>query len=442
LKVPLSYDNPAQASIELKVIKLPASEPGKRIGSLVMNPGGPGGSGIDYARAARGVTTDALRARYDIVGWDPRGVGTSDPIHCQDAAQTDAYIAADASPDTPAEVTQLESMSAEIGKGCAAKSPTLLDHVGTIEAARDIDILRAALGDDQLHYLGKSYGTYLGATYADLFPTKVARMVLDGALDPALDSSTLALGQAKGFELALHRFAEKCATLPECPLSANADEAVQQVRDFLNKTDSAPLTTNQSRPLTQALAVLAVVGSLYDNEQGWPALAQALGTAFKGDGSDLMATADYYTDRNANGSYNSNANDAIYAVNCFDKPATPGLTETEKLAAEWEKIAPTFGAYLAWGNLPCATWPSHSTTPSHPVKADGSPPIVVIGTTYDPATPVEWAKGLAAELSNGVYLEWNGDGHTAYQRGSTCVDNAVDAYLLDGTAPTSGTVCS
>ena len=444
LRVPLSYDDPAGKSIDLQVIRLPASDPSSRIGSLVMNPGGPGGSGIDYARAARGVTSDGLRQHYDIVGFDPRGVGTSDPIHCQTDLQTDAFTAADATPDSPAEVSILADISAQVGAGCQAKSPQLISHMGTADVARDMDILRAALGDDHLSYLGKSYGTAIGTAYAELFPSRVGRMVLDGALDPSLDATGDALGQAKGFEMALRRFVEKCPTLDGCPLSNNPDAAMVQMKDFFARLDATPLSTNQNqRVLNESLAVLGVVGSLYDNVSEWPTLAQALGSAFKGDGSDLLDAVDYYTDRGADGHYTSNANDAIYAVNCWDKPATPNVTQTEALATQWAKIAPIMGPYLAWGNLPCSTWPVHSSVAPHRVDAAGSPPILVVGTTYDPATPVEWARSLSSQLSKGVYLEWVGDGHTAYYRdgGSACINSAVDTYLLTGKPPANGTVC-
>ena len=438
--VPLAYDDPGKASITLKLIRL-ASQGDNVLGSLVVNPGGPGGSGIDYARAARAVTTDAMRDHYDIVGFDPRGVGTSNPIHCLDDAQTDAYIAADASPDNAAETADLERLSVQLGAACVAKSPTLVPNIGTRDAARDMDILRAALGDDKLNYLGKSYGTYLGATYAEEFPANVGRMLLDGAVDPSLNSTELAKGQAAGFELALKRFVQKCPDLPNCPLSHDPAVAITEVQNFLGKVDAQPLTTSQGRPLTEALAVLGIIGSLYDNDYGWPTLADGLSAAFKGDGSRLLEIGDYFTDRDSSGHYTTNGNDAIYAVNCWDKPATPGLAETQELAKQWAVEYPTFGTYLAWGNLPCATWPGHSTVAPHKVVAEGSPTILVIGTTNDPATPVEWAKSLASQLSHGLYMEWQGDGHTAYMRGSTCIDDQVDSFFIDGVEPTAGTVC-
>ncbi len=441
LSVPLSYDSPAGGAIGINVIRLKAARPGERLGSLVMNPGGPGGSGVDYARAARAVTTDALRARYDVVGFDPRGVGTSDPIHCLNDQQTDAFVSADQSPDTPAEEAAVTSLAQGFGSACAKRSPQLVANVGTREVAKDLDILRQALGDQKLTYLGKSYGTFIGASYAELFPQNVGRMVLDGALDPALDANQTARGQAIGFERALRRFVDACPRLDSCPLPPDRAAALGKISTLLAQIDAKPLPGAGGRDLTQALAVLGIVGSLYDNDSGWPELAYSLDAAFKGDGSGLLGLADYYLDRDEKGHYTSNANDALYAVNCWDKPATPDAAGVAQQAAEWSKVAPFFGAYLAYGNLPCSTWPAHSPVLPHPVAAAGAPPIVVVGTTYDPATPVEWAKSLAGELDQGVFLQWNGDGHTAYQRGSDCIDKAVDAYFINGTPPKDGTLC-
>ena len=440
LTVPLSYDDPAAGSLGVKVLRYRTDRDEDYLGSLVVNPGGPGGSGIDYARAARAITTDAVRARYDIVGFDPRGVATSDPIDCLDDKQTDAFIAADASPDDAAEAARLTALSAQFGASCQANSPNLVGHISTRDVAKDMDILRQALGDQKLAYLGKSYGTAIGSTYAELFPQNVGRLVLDGAIDPALDLTEMGKGQALGFELALSRFFAACPTLDGCPFPKDAAAASAKLAGLLDRIDASPLPAQPGRPLTQALAVLGIVGNLYSPDS-WPELAYALSEAFDGDGNALLNSADYYADRNTDGTYNSNANDALYAVNCYDRPATPGATETAALASAWEKQAPHFGAYLAWGNLPCATWPAHSDVPPHAVAAAGAPPILVVGTRYDPATPVGWAKALAGQLDSGVLLEWIGDGHTAYTQGSGCVDQAIDAFLLDGVPPKDGAVC-
>lgn len=441
LRVPLSYDNPGAAAISLALVRLRSSRQGDRIGSLVLNPGGPGGSGIDYGRAARSVTSQKLRNRFDIVGFDPRGVGDSSPIRCMTDRQTDAFIAADGSPDNAAEVASQVALSRAFALGCASRSSQLVGRIGTRDAARDVDILRAALGDKQLYWLGKSYGTFLGATYADLFPTHVGRMVLDGAVDPTLTNAALAKGQAAGFELALGRFVDNCLRQSDCPLSGNRATALARIDKFLADVDRKPLPTDQNRKLTQGLAVLAIVGSLYDSGQGWPDLRFGLTEAFRGDGSVLLSEADSYTDRNYDGHYNGNGNDALYAINALDRTDRPGVAQIQQLAREWKTVSPRFGEYLAWGNLPFAYWKVAPTNAPHPITAPGSPPIVVIGTRYDPATPYQWAQALAKQLSNGHFIGWNGDGHTAYLQGSKCVDAAVDSYLLTGAPPVSPLLC-
>ncbi len=441
LRVPLSYASPTVGSMSLAVVRLKTPNTANRIGSLVLNPGGPGGSGVDYGRAARSVTSQALRNRYDVVGFDPRGVGESSPIRCLNDRQTDAFIAADGSPDNAAEVAIEVKVSRTLAVQCAAKAPQLVGNIGTRDAARDVDILRQALDDKKLYWLGKSYGTFLGATYADLFPTHVGRMVLDGAVDPTLTNAALAKGQAAGFELALGRFVDNCLRRKDCPLPPGRANALARIDKFLADVDRRSLPTDENRPLTQGLAVLAIVGSLYDSGQGWPNLRFGLSEAFRGDGSVLMASADSYTDRSFDGHYYGNANDALYAINALDRTDRPGVAEIEKLASEWKMISPRFGEYLAWGNLPFAYWKAPPTNAPHPITAPGSPAIVVVGTRYDPATPYQWAQALAKQLSQGRFIGWDGDGHTAYMQGSKCVDSAVDSYLLTGASPPNPLLC-
>lgn len=441
VKVPLDYAHPDRRAIELSVIRRPAGRPKARKGSLLLNPGGPGVSGVDYARAASSVFSSTLRDRFDVVGFDPRGVGGSTPVECLDDKETDAFIAADGSPDTPAEEQTLVDLSRHLADRCGQRSGELLAHVGTRDAARDLDVLRAALGDRRLHYLGKSYGTYLGATYAELFPSRVGTMVLDGALDPAIGGEDVAREQAVGFEVALQSFVDDCLNRGDCPLRGSRKEALARVSRFLADVDRRPLKATSGRRVTESLAVLGVVTALYDEESGWPLLRTALGEAFAGDGSTLLMLADFYTDRNASGHYTTNSNDAIYAVNCLDRPTEGDLATVRSTARSFERVAPHFGDYIAWSELPCASWPYPPQGQPHPVRAAGSAPILVVGTTRDPATPYKWAKALAGQLDNGHLLTFDGDGHTAYRRGSSCIDRAVDRYLVDGRVPAAGTRC-
>jgi len=443
VKVPLDYVKPTGDTIELAVIRLPAGDESKRVGSLLINPGGPGASGVSYARQARAVLSDDVRASFDVVGWDPRGVGDSAPVKCLDDKQLDAFLALDGSPDNPTEVQALDTTSKNFAHQCEARSAKVLPHVGTPDAARDMDILRAVLGDAKLNYLGKSYGTFLGATYAELFPEKVGRVVLDGAIDPSVTSQEMGFAQAGGFEQALDAFIDDCLKQANCPVGPDHAGAKAEIAGILDQADRSPLPTG-GRPLTQSLAILGVAVAMYDSEQGWPALRIALQRAKDGDGSVLLQLSDIYTDRQSNGHYSSNQNEAIYAVNCLDRPDRSSPAQIEQAEPRFEKESPTFGDYLAWSSLPCRYWPAKGEPGSgpHRITADAAAPIVVVGTTRDPATPYIWAQNLADQLSSGVLLTWDGDGHTAYFRGSSCIDSAVDDYLIKGTVPKDGTRCS
>lgn len=440
IEVPLDYDDPAGTSIELALVRLPAKDASRRIGSLLVNPGGPGGSGQDYARAARTTFTQDVREVYDIVGFDPRGVGESTPVECLDHGALDAFIAADGSPDDATEVAQLVAVSKAFAQGCAAKSGALLAHVGTPDAARDMDVIRAVVGDSQMHYFGASYGTFLGATYADLFPTKVGRMVLDGAVDPALDPVELSRGQLGGFDAELTAFLGDCLGHSDCPVGPTVAAGRRQVAALLDRVDAQALPTGTSRDLTQALAMLGIVYPLYDT-RGWPLLRVGLDRALAGDGSVLLQLSDAYTDRGSDGRYSSNQNEVNYAVNCLDRPDHSTVADITADSRSFAAESPIFGPYLAWSDLPCTMWPVASGTVPGPLQAAGAAPILVVGTTRDPATPYAWSKALADQLDSGRLLTFDGDGHTAYTRGSSCIDSAVDAYLVDGTLPKVGSVC-
>lgn len=438
LQVPLDYAQPELKAISLSLVRLPSKNATE---SLILNPGGPGGSGIEYARAATYVMTEKLRKNYNIVGFDPRGVGQSSPVDCLDDQQTDAYVAADGSPDNQQEIDETINIYKQFAQACATKSAELFAHVDTISASRDIDILRAALGDSKLNWFGKSYGTFLGATYAGLFPDKVGRMMLDGAIDPTLSNEELSKGQALGFENALHRFLKDCPKHSDCPLKKNETAAFAQVMNILNKLDSNPVKLSDGRSFTQAMGVTGVVGSLYDKVYGWEALRAALTDALDGNFDALAQNVDFYTSRDADGHYTDNSNDAIMAVNCLDRPDRATVSQTEELAKSWKKLAPAFGEYLAWGNLGCSYWKVPATGKPETITAKGAPTILVVGTVNDPATPYPWSKALAKQLDSGVLLTFTGDGHTAYFQGSDCVDKYVDTYFLTGKAP-KGVVCN
>ncbi|MEV8636229.1 alpha/beta hydrolase [Streptosporangium sp. NPDC051023] len=438
LAVPLDHGEPGGEKIEISVIRLPAT--GKRIGSILINPGGPGASGVDYARNARSVLSDAVRARFDVVGFDPRGVGGSSPVRCLPSAELDAFNALDSSPDSPEEITALEEGARHYVAGCEARSGKLLSHVGTADAARDMDLLRAALGDERLTYLGKSYGTQLGAVYADLFPERVRALVLDGAVDPSLSPLEMNATQARGFEVALDAFLEDCLTLADCPFHGTVKSARDQIADLLHRTDQQPLTnrTADRRPVGESWTILGLVTPLYDR-QAWPILRRALTEALKGDGTTLLRMADLLIDRHRDGSY-SNQTEANTAINCVDAAFPHSSADFAAAARESLRDAPLFGPYIMWGALPCAYWPV-KPVPREKIDAPGAAPILVVGTERDPATPYEWAKSLADQLSSGVLVDFDGDGHTAYRSGSACVDRLVDDYLVNLLVPKDGVHC-
>ncbi|MGW0119065.1 alpha/beta hydrolase [Streptomyces sp. NPDC003327] len=443
LLAPLDYAKPDAGDIKLAVSRVKATGPGKRLGSLLVNPGGPGGSAVGYLQGYAGIGYPApVRARYDMVAVDPRGVARSEPVTCLTGPQMDAFTQVDQTPDDPAETNALAAAFKKFAAGCEKRSRTVLPHVSTVETARDMDVLRAVLGDEKLTYVGASYGTFLGATYAELFPGRVGRLVLDGAMDPSLPAIDLNRDQTAGFETAFRAFAADCVTMPDCPLGTESvDAAGEALRAFFRAVDAEPVPTGESRPLGESLATTGVIAAMYD-EGAWPQLREALTRAMGGEGSALLALADSYYEREPDGTY-ANLMFANAAVNCLDLPAAyGGPADAEKAVPSFEEASPVFGEGLAWAALNCTYWPTPPTGRPHRITAAGAAPILVVGTTRDPATPYKWARSLAGQLSSGTLLTYEGDGHTAYGRGSDCIDTAINTYLLEGTPPTDGKRCS
>jgi len=448
MKAPLDYAKPTAGDIRLAVARKKATGKGKPLGSLMVNPGGPGGSAVGYLQQYAGIGYPAtVRARYDMVAMDPRGVARSEPVECLGGRAMDTFTQTDTTPDDKRETTRLVDEYKKFAEGCGAHSPDVLRHVSTVEAARDMDILRAVLGDRKLTYVGASYGTFLGATYAGLFPDRVGRVVLDGAMDPSLPARRMNLDQTAGFETAFQSFAKDCVRQTDCPLGAKGTTPAKvgtNLKAFFRKLDAHPIPTGDAdgRKLGEALATTGVIAAMYD-EAAWPQLREALTSAMKeNDGAGLLVLSDSYYERDADGRY-SNLMFANAAVNCLDLPAAFSTTDqVEKELPAFEKASPVFGDGLAWASLNCAYWPVKPTGEPHRIEAKGAAPIVVVGTTRDPATPYRWAQSLARQLSSARLLTYVGDGHTAYGRGSTCIDSAIDAYLLRGAPPAKGKRCS
>lgn len=448
MKAPLDYAKPASGDIRLAVSRKKATGPGKRLGSLLVNPGGPGGSAVGYLQAYAGIGYPAeVRARYDMVAVDPRGVARSEPVECLTGREMDTYTQTDTTPDDGQETDQLVDAYKQFAEGCGQRSPDLLRHVSTVETARDMDMLRAVLGDKKLTYVGASYGTFLGATYAGLFPDRAGRLVLDGAMDPSLSARKLTEGQTAGFETAFQSFAKDCVRRSDCPLGGtgtSADQAGKNLKAFFQQLDAAPIPAGDAdgRELGEALATTGVIAAMYD-EAAWQQLREALTAAMKEkDGAGLLSLSDSYYERDADGRY-ANLMFANAAVNCLDLPAAFSRPDqVEKALPSFEKMSPVFGEGLAWASLNCAYWPVKPTGEPHRIEAKGAAPILVVGTTRDPATPYPWAQGLASQLSSATLLTYVGDGHTAYGRGSDCIDSTINRYLLKGTPATKGKRCS
>ena len=438
LTVPLDYERPDGRTIEIAVLRVRSE--GQPQGSLVVNPGGPGAPGTAYAAAASQVLGDALLRSYDVVGFDPRGTGDSAPVDCLSDAELDTYLASDPSPDDPAEAGRFVDLVRSIGRGCAADDPDLAAHVSTVEAARDLDVLRSALGHRQLDYLGKSYGTKLGATYAELFPEKVGRFVLDGALDVSLSSRKLSLGQAEGFETALRSYVANCVeTTESCFLGGSVEEGLDQIGDFIAQVDAEPLPTDADRELEVGNAFYGIVTPLYDRAY-WTILSGALRAGFGGDGTPLLQLSDAYSSRGPDG-YTDNSAEAFVAINCLDDPFALGPEQVPDQVGAFRKVSPTFGDVFAWGLTGCLGQVAESTEAPLEIDGAGAAPIVVVGTTRDPATPYAWAEALADDLESAVLVTRDGDGHTGYHSGNACVDDAIESYYVDGTVPDDGLSC-
>ena len=455
ITVPLDYANPKGETISIAVKKRAATG-GHAQGALFINPGGPGDSGVSFAeRAGNAFSPDLLNA-YDIIGFDPRGVGSSTAITCSSdddssssTAEPSTSAGATASPSAGTEASGGESYEEwaestrqsfqELTEQCASHTEpaALLDHVDTVSAARDLDILRALAGQEKLNYLGFSYGTYLASVYAETFPGNTGRMVLDGAIDPSLSLAEQGLGQAKGFEQALRTYVDYCQNSTGCPLSGGTDAGVQQIRDLITSANSTPLATGDpNRTVTGSDIVAALSEYLYTTEQNWEPLNKALDQAINHrDGSAFVASEEQDTSSKDDGG------GAFQAVTCLDYPVEGDKTTWAAQYEQAKREAPVFADSAVGMDLVCSVWGHNGTRKPTQIHARGAAPILVVGTTGDPATPYAWSKSLAEQLDSGQLLTWEGNGHTAYGGDASCVNDAVDAYLISGTMPKKGLTC-
>jgi pimeloyl-ACP methyl ester carboxylesterase len=440
LLVPIDYKKLSKGRFSIKVLKFSARKQGEKIGSLVINPGGPGASGVNYAYNADYVFSPEILDKYDIIGFDPRGVGLSAPIRCLTDAELDESYAANSNPTSPSELQGLVREVRDYVAKCETRNTNILNY-STADAARDMDLLRSALREEKLNYLGVSYGTYLGTLYAKFFPDKVGRMVLDGAIDPNATSTEQNLTQAIGFDTALRSFIEDCYKQEDCPLASPASKAISEIISLFSDSADSPLTSSSDRPVTESLVVLGTASALYDSNAGWPRLREAIREAQTGVGTKFLALADDYTQRQRDGSYDSNESDAAFVIDCLDWNERRTTTQIQSDAETFSIQAPVFGPYLAYAGLSCQFFPALRAT-SEKITAIDTTPILIVGTTRDPATPYEWAKALNKTIKNSQLISLDGDGHTGYGHGSACVDSAVDLFFLRGKLPKKDLYCT
>jgi len=438
IEVPLSYDDPTGPTLSLFAVRAVSGTQADRIGSLVVNPGGPGLSATDAAVQSALTLPDTVLGRFDVVGVDPRGVGLSQPVDCIPADTKDELTAADPRPATAEQLDAAFSLADEVAEGCVDTYGAGLGAFSTVDSARDLDRVRQALGDAQLTYLGYSYGTTLGSTYAELFPEQVRALVLDGAVDPDADRQEAAEAQAGGFESAFDAFAANCTSLVGgCPVGADPRTFVG---DLLTQAATAPIPSSkagETRQATPGLVLAAVRSALY-NPAAWPQLAQSLASAQAGDSAGVLTLADTFTGRAEDGTY-TNTIDANITISCSDTDESYSQSDVRTLVAQWNAQYPLFGADAALSLYTCTPWDA-PRTPLPERDAEGAAPILVVGTQGDPVTPLPGAVDMAADLASGVLLTWQGSGHTAYPK-TQCVTDAVNAYLVDLTAPAADLTC-
>ena len=430
LLVPVDYYKITKDVFHLKVIRYKATDQRQKLGALIVNPGGPGASAFDYAYNAENIVSSAIREKYDIVGFDQRGVGQSDPIRCLTDEETDEMLAGPMMANTPENQRKMVENAKSFASKCKKAAGDKLAHLSTFESAKDMELLRLALNEPKLNYLGKSYGTYLGTLYASLYPSKVGKMILDGAIDSTISIQEQNLAQAKGFDLALNRFLTKF-NIPH-----------NTINKLLSNALKNPISTDKSRSFTDSLAIIGIASGLYDDEKGWPRLEKAIKDALSGDGTNLLKLSDEYSGRNNQGKYLSNENDAATLITCLDWPFRNSIEEMRSTNKRFISAAPIFGRYLVYSHLVCNYLEGSKTRNYVNLSSIKTNPILIISVSRDPATPYEWGVALSKMLPDSTLLTLNADGHTGQNRGFPCVDRAVDSYLFQSSPELADDHCS
>lgn len=444
IQVPAKWSEPTGDTLKIALAYRAADE--EAIGSLIFNPGGPGASGVSWITdSGDRLGTAKLRASYNLVGFDPRGVGQSEPrVTCLDSKQTNEFLYGESSFDlgSAADVADTRVSLKEFADACVKNTGPNIGNIDTVSAARDLDVIRSVIGQEKINYLGFSYGTFLGATYAELFTDRVGRMVLDGAINPLLSESEQNIAQLIGFDQALQNYLIECLSTTECPFSGNLANAQKKIVQFLGSLETKPIPTADGRNLTIWSAITGIIMPMY-SKSFWPALNQAFTEGFSGDGTTFITLADTYNDRQEDGTFATNVLEANISISCLDGRMPSDAKSIREQNAKALKASPTLGRYWQFGALTCEQWPFPVVASPETYRASGSNPILVVGTTGDPATPYSQAVQLAEEvLENAYLLTFNGEGHTAYGQLSKCVNDTVDDYLLNGVVPREDPSCS
>jgi pimeloyl-ACP methyl ester carboxylesterase len=434
--VPVDYNDPGGPTFQLHLARYNALDQDNKIGTLLVNPGGPGFGGSVLAVRAADIYDGALRDRFDIIGWDPRGTGESAPvIDCVD--DYDEYFAGDDTPATDAERTQIVDTAKRFAQGCAQRSGAILQHVGTNDSARDMDVIRRAVGEEKISYFGFSYGSELGAAWATLFPGTVRAMVIDGAADPDADTVESSIEQLRGFERALDKFLAQCSEDEGCPFN-NRGDAAGAFDALMAQLDAAPIASAPDRPpLNRAMAKVAVVQAMY-RSSFWPALAQSLAAAQAGDGAGLLQFYDMYYERSQDGTW-GNELEAFRVIDCMDQALRPTVAEVDAETAAFHDAAPRLVPVDSAGGYACGFLPPPAD-PRIEVTAAGAGPVLVIGTTGDPSTPFDSTRAMADKLDDGRLVVVTADQHTGYGV-NDCIVDVVNKYFVDLEAPADETTC-
>ena len=444
---PMDWANPSSATdIELAVVRQPATG-STRLGSLFINPGGPGGSGYDFVYdSVDFATSEDLQASFDVVGWDPRGVGRSSAVKCYDGPELDQFIFGlpEAPRGTPEWIDEVTQASIDFGQACLENTGELLQFIDTQSTVHDLDMLRAVVGDEKLNYLGYSYGSDIGSYYVENFPDKVGRLVVDGATDSSISVFDVGLTQTAGFQLALENYITACPEMfpDECPFMDGLDAALATIRGYYDTYDATPIPGADGRMMDAGVIDIAMSMALC-SQDSWPFLNDLFTEVGNGETDTAFFLADYYYSRDTDGTYADNSLESFLAIYCVDYPVETDpavLAEQEVLL---QQASPTtYRPSPPIGDTTCINWPFKYIGPGiEALTGKGAPPVLVVSTTGDPATPYEWGVALADQLESAVLITFNGEGHTAYGQGNACIVSTVDDYLLKGTVPTSDPNC-